>query len=350
MRQKNSQKPLACLLADNSRASILIISLWSILFLSSFAVILGYQVRQKITLVKRLDDRDRLRLIAEGFVNKTVLTLSDQLSKEKEYDCLKDYWSSNEIEFRDFPIGGGFCTSSYNYVNENTQTTEIRYGLIDEERKININTAPMSTLKRLFNIVLDIDNMESQNLAASIKDWRDEDSQLSIPIGSAEDSYYRNLPYPYLAKDSLIEVLEEVLLVKGMTNEIFERIKPYITIYGQGRVNINTAPREVLLALGLDNNIVTSILFFRKGADGLEATPDDEFFEKPSNIVPLLSRVYNLSPSQLASVSQISQQYLTTQSSYFTIECSAYFNKGRYKMTVFCVFNRQGEILYWRER
>ena len=46
-----------------------------------------------------------------------------------------------------------------------------------------------------------------------------------------------------------MESLDELLLVNGMTKDIFERIKDYVTVWGSGMVNINTAGREVLWLL-----------------------------------------------------------------------------------------------------
>jgi len=48
---------------------------------------------------------------------------------------------------------------------------------------------------------LKIDDIEAQSLAASIVDFIDEDSNLSVPLGSTEDSYYHNLKEPYECKD-----------------------------------------------------------------------------------------------------------------------------------------------------
>ena len=97
-------------------------------------------------------------------------------------------------------------------------------------------------IERLFRIGLGMDDMRA-GVAASIKDWRDKDSELSIPVGSAEDFLYRGLKYPYEAKDEDLESLDE-LLVNGMTKDIFERIKDYVTVWGSGMVNINTAGRR----------------------------------------------------------------------------------------------------------
>jgi len=58
--------------------------------------------------------------------------------------------------------------------------------------------------------------------------------------------------------------INEVLLVEDITNEIFLSIKDSITVYGKGKVNINTASKAVLIALGLDEEEADIILRFRR--------------------------------------------------------------------------------------
>jgi len=69
----------------------------------------------------------------------------------------------------------------------------------------------------LLETCLSLDDKEAQEISAAIVDWRDGDSALSIPVGSAEDSDYHDLKEPYNCKDAPFQVLEEVLLVKGST-------------------------------------------------------------------------------------------------------------------------------------
>ena len=344
-KSKNSLKPLVFPPADNTKASILIVALWSLCLLATFAVILGFGVRQKLTLVNRLDEREKLHFIAEAGVKKAISQIKEE--PEKNYDALKDDWS-NSIVFREIDIGDGEFSISHDYINEQTGLTESRYGLIDEESKININKANQPILERLFRLV-DFDEMQAQELAAAIVDWRDSDSELSIPLGSAEDSYYRNLEYPYEAKDADFEVLEEVLLVKGIDKNIFGKIKNYITIYGSGKINVNTASKVVLLALGLSEDIVDKIVSFRLGADGIIGTSDDNIFEAPSNIVPKLSQFSNLSDSEIAQLSVIVDQCLVTSSNNFMARCISKLNGKKKTTEVTCVINRSGKILYWQE-
>lgn len=341
-------KPLTFRSAISSRASILIIALWSLCLLTTLAVILGYQVRQKLILVSRLDERDKLHFIAEAGIKKAIAELK-KLPQET-YDSLRDGWSNSPDTFREINIGDGKVNISYDYYNEQSGRLETCYGLIDEERKININKATIPVLERLFRIVLGLDEAQAQGLAASIVDWRDDDSETVLPFGSAEDPYYRNLHYPYEAKDAEFEIPEELLLVKGMTPEAFSKIKDYITIYGSGKVNINTASSAVLLALGLSEEVVNKILSFRAGEDEIAGTSDDNFFDAPYNIVLELSQFFHLSESEIAHLSLIIQdQNLVTNSNNFMARGIAKLNGRSHTAELICIINRSGKILYWQE-
>ncbi len=350
-----SPKPLAFLSAvDSNAGSILIIVLWSLCLLATFAVCLGAGVRQKIILVKRLEERDKLHFIGEAGIKKAIAELAKEQketseAKEKTYDALNDAWSNNADAFKEVRVGDGMFNICHNYIDEESGLAEIRYGLIDEERKININKIDQVVLERLFKIVLGFGEIEAQELAASIIDWRDSDSQLSIPIGSAEDSYYRSLRYSYEAKDAKFEIIDEVLLVKHMTKEVFDKIKDYITIYGNGKINANTASKEVLLSLGLNEYIVDRILAFRRGEDGIVSTSDDNVFDTPSDIVPKLSRYSHLSDSEVAQLDAVRDRYLGTSSNNFMARSIARLGNRKDTAETIAVINRYGNILYWQE-
>ena len=348
--QTSSSEPSVFLSAiESNKGGILIIALWSLCLLATFAVYLGAGVRQKITLVKRLDERDKLHFIGEAGIKRAIVELRKEKEEEKTYDALSDAWNNNASAFKQIRVGDGRFNIYHNYIDAKTGLTESRYGLIDEERKININKADRVVLERLFKIVLGFDELDAQELAASIVDWRDGDSYLSIPLGSAEDPYYRSLQYSYEAKDAEFEVLDEVLLVKHMTRQIFDILKDYITIYGDGKVNSNTASKEVLLALGLNGHIVDEILAFRCGEDGIISTSDDNVFEAPSDIVPKLSQHSHLSDSDVALLSTVRDGHLITNSNYFMARSEAGFDNRKDTAVITAVINRDGKILYWQE-
>ncbi|MBI5150933.1 MAG: general secretion pathway protein GspK [Candidatus Omnitrophica bacterium] len=328
------------------KGSILIIAIWSICFLSTIAVALGVGVRQKLRLIQRLDERDRLYLVADAGVKRAIAEL--RKGKDNTFDSFRDICADNPGVFQQIDIGGGQATVGYDLPDELSGKQEIFYAPIDESRKINLNTADKETLERLFRIVLGGDEMEAQDLAASVIDWRDADSELSSPLGSAEDSHYRNLNTPYEAKDMSFEILDELGMVKGVNAQSFNQLMNYVTVYGDGLVNVNTASRAVLLALGLNMTITDKILSYRYGKDAILGTDDDNTFDSPAEIIPKLSQFSSLSESELARFSQVVGR-LGVQSGYFMLRVTARLNKRPNALNVVAVVQRSGKVVYWHE-
>ncbi|MBN1913544.1 MAG: general secretion pathway protein GspK [Candidatus Omnitrophica bacterium] len=335
--------------ARTDAGSILMIALWSLCLLASFALTLGYKARQEIFFIQKLEEREKLRLISEAGLKKAVATIKNMDWDEVLACALKDPWNNDPEAYSGVTVGQGQFDIFHNDHDEYTQTSKLRWGLVDEERKININKADMTVLRNFFKLALGLDDTGAQNLAASIVDWRDADSELSVPSGSAEDSYYRGLPYPYEAKDADFEFSEEILLVKDMNAEIFSRIKDYITIFGSGKINVNTAPEVTLLSLGLPSHVVDYILSIRSGDDREEGTEDDIVFESTSGIISTIKQFYDLSQQDVAVIqAAIEQKGLVTKSVFFMASCRArLFNRKNYQDS-YCVMNNKGKILSWR--
>lgn len=320
----------------NPRASILIVSLWVLFMLATFAVILGYGVRQKLSLAMRLQQRDEARFISWANIKLAI----NEIKKKETRELLS--FSSIGLNFinKQAPEGDS---------EKQGLSLENECRIFAEESKININQCDMPLLKRLFAVLLGLGNIETQELAAAIVDWRDQDSMLSIPLGSAEDSYYTNLRLPYECKDLDFDCLEELLLVKGITRDIFERIRDYVTIYGNGLVNINTASREVLLASGLSEYAVKNIIAFRCGKDNICGSKDDNYFASASDIAIVMSKFCALNDAQRQQIEAVAARYLTTESNYFMIKCSVRFNRHKNAYRAASVVDTDGKILHWEE-
>lgn len=105
-------------------------------------------------------------------------------------------------------------------------------------------------------------------LAAAIIDWTDADDEVTqlpfVKVESlgAESSYYESLDPPYLCKNRPLAVLDELLQVRGMTPRALERLRDLLTTTGDGRVNINAAPKLVIesLAEQMDSTLAQMIV------------------------------------------------------------------------------------------
>ena len=92
-----------------------------------------------------------------------------------------------------------------------------------------------------------------EDLLHAIKDWIDADSEVTAT--GAENAYYQGLGKSYSVRNGPMESIDELLMVRGVTRELFhgtsERpgLARFLTVQGEGSININTAPKEVLRAL-----------------------------------------------------------------------------------------------------
>ncbi len=346
-----------------NKGSILILTLSILAVLAILSLNLGFGIRQKLIFLQQMDSKDKLHFIAEAGVKRGIVELRKYDFNSAGFSCLNESWSSNVLGFKEIRVGEGTFTIGCNsYSNdfgdfyEEAVNVEIEvkapigYGIIDEERKININTAEAEIFKRLFQNIVYLDEEPSTELAYCIIDWRDEDSNFQHPTYGAEDSYYGNLKHPYKAKNAKYEILEELLLVKGMNIEIFDRIKNYLTVFGEGKININTAPKEALSSLGLSDGLINKILSFRYGADLEEATSDDNIFTSYSKIIAELKEIFPLSSSEVAQLEiLISKGKLTTISQNFMIKSTAKLDNRDITYTIVAIVDSEGRIKYWQE-
>jgi general secretion pathway protein K len=140
--------------------------------------------------------------------------------------------------------------------------------IIDESGKLNINTVSDILLKNLLT-GLGIEEDDADIIVDSFMDWKDLDDLHRLH--GAEDDYYQSLQNPYEAKDDQFDTLEELLLVRGMTPGILygegERkgIIEFLTVHsGTNRININAAPKEVLMSIpGMSSEFADTIIDMR---------------------------------------------------------------------------------------
>ncbi len=335
---------------NKRRGSILILAVWAVVFLSIFAARIGLRVRQRATLLSRLETRSQLHYIAEAGIKKAIAGIRSDLVRNKGlYTAYGKYYRHNNEEFKTVALGDGTSEVSYAF-SQGVGILQKRYGFVDEERKININVIDRLTLTRLIRRVSDLDENSAKGITEAIVDWR-ESGQTRL-TGFYSDEYYSNLQYPYEPKNAEFELMDELLLVRGIDANLLDQLRPFITIYGDGKVNMNTASAEVLLALGLDRDVVDKIFLTRRGLDGIEDTADDYVFQHTFDIA---SEIKNFVKLKLFEVKQINDLnvygIIKTNSSFYFIESKGKLSQKKDITDIACVYNaEENKIEYWREK
>lgn len=333
------------------KGSILIYSLWILALLGIFAAQIGLRVRQRAALLSKIESRSQLHHIAEGGLKKAIAALrSDIQLAHGMYTALSKYnRHNNQNLFNGITIGQGKADVKYQYYNDASNQYEDRFGFVDEERKLNVNVAGVKILKRLIrNVAVDNED-EAQEIAEAIIDWRElGQSRLT---GFYSDDYYANLEFPYEPKNADFELIDELKLIHGVTQEVFERLRPFITVYGDGKININTASFDVLLALGLEKTVVDKLLYARRGFDGVEATEDDYVFRKPYDVASEIKSFVEMDLMEIKQIDQLNKQgMIKTNSFYYTFEARAQLNNRKEQLTAVCTYDvLENKIVDWKE-
>lgn len=135
--------------------------------------------------------------------------------------------------------------------------------LRDTGAALNLNEADETMLLQFLAQGLRLDYALAGRLTQAILDWRDQDD---LPrVNGGENEEYTEDGAAVLPANRPFAEIAELRYVRGMTREVFEQMKPYLTLVGSGRINVNAAPEAVLLALpGFTPIGVTALLRMRE--------------------------------------------------------------------------------------
>lgn len=230
------------------------IALISVLWISGLLAIMAASFvstsRTEARLTRNHLENARARALADGGVQRAVLGLL-QIDPEQ-------VWRADGRIYR-FALGDG----------------EVEVSMRDEDGKIDLNEGSIELLAGLLT-ALDLEPAAAQALAERIADFRDPDGE-ALPEG-AEDPAYLAAGLVDGAADRPFVTEAELVRVLGMTGELYQRIRPHVTVHsGSDGVDPLRASRAVLQALpGMTPDLVERLLAAEPGDDPLAAIEDDE--------------------------------------------------------------------------
>lgn len=148
----------------------------------------------------------------------------------------------------------------------------VKLRIQDESGLIDLNTARTELLTGLFKSIA-LNDKDVSRIVDAILDWRDRDNLAHV--NGAEDADYRQAGYAYGAKDGPFNSVDELRRVMGMTEAIYSKVKPALTVYSHlPGINPEFASREVLLAVpGIDPDTADQYLQDRSDPASLTNIP-----------------------------------------------------------------------------
>ena len=320
-----------CVNNNGSRSGIaLVLVMMTIIVLSVIVGSLALSMTTEMRLARNTEYDAQMEWMGRSGIEVARYAMANKCPDQKGIDALDQYWAggttpcSNGVEnfpLKNIQLGGG----------------HIDITITDMERKWDINQVanPRSPQREILQKALAeagvTDEEQSSTIIDSILDWINPSS--TSGFSGAKSDYYMGLNPPYYCKNGNIDDMSELLLIKGVTPEIywgsrstnhpvsafqqhgggaFGSSTPTVRSTGAGfnsdqntptvglvdlfaymgnKLNINTAPIETLqLIPGIDESIAARILQGRQGPDGQDGTDDDVPLQNPGELSEFLGQ------------------------------------------------------------
>jgi len=186
----------------------------------------SYTMRIEATITKNFKEGEQSYYLAQAGINRAIIEIVKTNSAVKKFEGSKksmvedeeknvaeeeeesEEWKPREEPYA-FLFEGGEC--------------EVK--ISDEGSKINLNwiakqaKSNRKVLTDIFENSFGLEGEERDIIVDSIIDWVDKDQ--NHLMNGAEDDYYESLEDPYECRDGNFVVTEELLLVRGVTEEIY---------------------------------------------------------------------------------------------------------------------------------
>jgi general secretion pathway protein K len=269
---------------------VLAVVLWLLIILTVLVVGLGRRASLELALTGFRRDQFVSRIAAISGLMYSEALIKQERDEEKVKGAGRDAKENPEDVYGKVKTSSGHFDVKYDVEGDG----QWRFGPVDEFSRINLNAITIKTRAVLKELIMGFgyENDLAETIASSVIDWLDTDSTvLNEPFG-AENEYYAGLDQPYLCKNRSFDSVDELLLVRGVEEDLFGKIKPYLTaLPAEGRflINFEMASRRVLTALatsltgGMTNSapedaesLVEKMVSCRNGKDGIAGTEDDQ--------------------------------------------------------------------------
>ncbi len=304
----------------------------SLVVLSALAALLAYSMKVESRLAVNSDSERQLVWMGRSGVELARYVLAQEAMMPcQPYDSLNQIWAggpgticeSNSplvgIPLDNYPIGNG----------------SVSLKIVDLERYANINTANDQILHQALTL-MGVDAEQISIVSDSVLDWL---TPGEMPrIAGAKSDYYQGLNPPYKCKSAPIDDMSELLLVRGIWDHpeiywggeapnhpgpTFQHhlgfgnageapnypfgLKDLFMPFSSGRININTADRNVLQLLlmtsGMDQGsagtTADDIIKYRSGGVDANGTEEGHPFQNPNQLAAA-----GIPPAAMAQISR----------------------------------------------
>lgn len=207
---------------NNDRGIALLLVLWVIALLTVICAEFSWTMRTETVITRNFRDGEQAGYSAEAGINKAVVELMKNMTRpqarstreeaDREAAGPEEPETVWEAGIGPIPFSFGDYSCAVSIEDENN-----KIGLNAFLREAKKNPAK---LKALLTEKIGLEGEERDVVADSMIDWWDADHEIT-GVNGAEQDYYRSLAEPHACRDGDLPVIEELLLVKGIDEQVF---------------------------------------------------------------------------------------------------------------------------------
>jgi len=283
----------------------LIVVMWVLVIISLIVSTFAFEMQLEARLISLQRKRFKADQLALAGIELAKAMLAFEEENPEEDIVYEDPYLNEAAK-----IAEGVPVSFTEDVGDGTLVLNIDY----EKGRQNIHKMSKEEWTELFDQA-GIPNDEYDSLLGCLTDWEDKNDTHQLNGAESDDWFYRERDYE--CKNAPVDTIDELLLIKGWTQEILygtpseeesdnpiQGIAEQLTTWGDGKINPNSASREVLNSLQISETLIDEIIQARLGPDGEEKTEDDGITQEDFAALGLSSDLFTLKPEYVAITSK----------------------------------------------
>lgn len=263
---------------DGRSGSVLIVALWVVVLLSLIVSSFAFDMQVEARITSYYRKRLKADYLANAGIERARMLLiksaDPEIQNEETYEDLDAPW---------YPYARRLSEgSAVHGVTDKLESGTISVDIVPEPARRNINR--LMGKKDDWEQVMEIAGVPEEKweeLFDCLNDWADADDKLRNYGAETEDYYAQQDSPPHKAKNLPLDTVGELLLIKGFTKEMvygglpedadegdepMRGMADLLTTFGDDKVNVNAAGKEVLMTLpGVDDIVAEDIMLERAG-------------------------------------------------------------------------------------
>ena len=250
-------------------------------------------VSHKITLMTELDSRTRADMKTYSAFNEVMFYLATSTFTSMDLIIPPDM----ELD-KKAPMGTVPGITLWNLFGVPISLKEgVTVTLRDAAGMVSFFANPKLLERSLARFSADTDHIAK--VMDRLADWQDNDDFMRI--NGAEAWEYRQAGYAYGPRNAPLQCVEEVRLIMGMNDSMFDRIRPEIMYWASGNINYLTMSESLLRVILQDDRMTDQILQLRRDRQlsgslfttitGLHETEYNFFYPSGLILVEITGRV-----------------------------------------------------------